>query len=66
MFKRILLDVDDHTVLKHIKNNRFLLLARPQCGKIGAFIHCLSLILQDKAVLGDLVKTSSKLEGIEF
>jgi hypothetical protein len=66
MFKRILLDIDDHKVLNHIKSNRFLLLARPQCGKTGAFIHCLSLILRDKAALGDLVKTSSKLEGIEL
>jgi hypothetical protein len=66
MFKRILLDIDDHKVLNHIKSNRFLLLARPQCGKTGAFIHCLSLILRDKAALGDLVKTSSKLEGIEW
>ena len=48
MWSRVLHDKDERsqTVLDHVKTNRFILQARPQVGKTGAFIYLLKLITE--------------------
>jgi hypothetical protein len=48
MWTRVFENNNDQVVLEHVKTNRFLLLAQPQCGKTGAFIKLIELVLCDK------------------
>jgi hypothetical protein len=47
MWYRVLFEANE-TVLRHVAENRFLLLARPQSGKTGAFLKFLELVFEDQ------------------
>jgi hypothetical protein len=51
MWTRVFENNNDQVVLEHVKTNRFLLLAQPQCGKTGAFINLIERLFLDK-ILG--------------
>jgi hypothetical protein len=66
MWYRVLME-EDQKVLRHVRENRLLLLARPQIGKTGAFIKLIQMIIEDNASLPEsIVKGKYLLGGAEF
>jgi hypothetical protein len=54
MWNRVLM-ANDENVLCHVRENRFLLQARPQIGKTGAFLKLIRLLFEDQYSLPESV-----------